>query len=163
MHYHLEQIAGRVWRPVRTCSLNVPTAGLETVSQRARGLNVANGESPERATQNADRKRFLSPLIVDLHLFFRCRPLLNLVVFPVRRGFMNVGSLADGLCERILALQRSEHASSHYEFVAPASRWLPEGFRVGRCALVRQRILRCRPHRGLYYKGCAGPKPACSH
>ncbi len=33
--------------------------------------------------------------------------------------------------------------------------------RAGDAPLVRQRILRCRPVRGLFYKGCGGPEAAC--
>ena len=103
-----------------------------------------------------------SSLIVGLHSFFECRPFSSSVEIRACKMFTIVRSLAKRLCQLMLALQRSEHASSHYEFVVPANRWLPVDFRVGRCALVRQRILRSRPYRGLYYKGCAGPKPACS-
>ncbi len=94
---------------------------------------------------------------------FGCRAFPSLV--QTREGHFTtflVVPILNGRPTAIRLKRMFEHASSHYEFVTPAPEWLPEDFRVGRCALVRQRILRCRPHRGLYYKGCAGPKPACS-
>ena len=98
----------------------------------------------------------LPPLIVRPHLLSRC-------------GFSQQYRECDYCCSKLkkganaamVSRELFKHAPSHYEFVAPAIRWLPGDFRVERYALVRQRILRCRPHRGLYYKGFAGLKPAC--
>ena len=54
----------------------------------------------------------------------------------------------------------SRCAPSRYESVSPTgSKRLVEEFRAGRSALVRHRILRCRPSR-THYKVCAGLKPS---
>ena len=54
----------------------------------------------------------------------------------------------------------SRCAPSRYESVSPTgSKRLVEEFRAGRSALVRHRILRCRPLR-THYKVCAGLKPS---
>ena len=60
-------------------------------------------------------------------------------------------------------LKLVEHASSRYEFRRLIVRRSQVDVRAGRCALVRQRITQMSSHSGLYYKGCAGPRPACSH
>ena len=59
-------------------------------------------------------------------------------------------------------LKAFRHAWSRYEYLIPIARRFGKDARAGRCALVRQRILRCCPDRGLFYKAHAGPEPACS-
>jgi hypothetical protein len=109
--------------------------------------------------QRRDRPQPPCALIVNPHLFFRCGSPQQCRDLWVCCFLM----LKSGPNATMFTRERFEHAPFHYEFCAPASQWLPEDIRVERCALVRQRILRCRPTRGLYYKDCAGPKPACSY
>jgi hypothetical protein len=106
-----------------------------------------------------DRDYGKMSLIVSPHPIYGCGSPNNIEALR----FVSLKLLTTRSNATMFAPKRFEHAPFHYELNVPANRWLPEDFRVKRCALVRQRILRCRPVRGLYYKGCDGLKPACSY
>ena len=85
-------------------------------------------------------------LIAGLHPVFLGAEVFPAMLRAAQRGIAVMFDRCKNDCVDFYSqMQRFEHASSHYELVVPANRWLPVDFRVGRCALVRQRILRCRP------------------
>ena len=132
-----------------------PIGTTEKISVVPTGLVFSLSANPGTAC----RAIIIASLIVGPHPLYGCVSPSNLEAS--RFVFMKL--LTHRFIAINLALKRFEHAPFHYELRVPAFGWLPLDFRVKRCALVRQRILRCRPARGLYYKGCDGPKPACSY